>query len=97
MRVESREVEFAGEQGDHGANLGDPALTARLAHMPRCGNTQGSLKYLFNHGGQTGCQQVAALRLPTQFSTEAFRYCRCTCNAQRAFGGFPNMIHGRIS
>ena len=33
MRVESREVEFAGEQGDRGANIGDPALTARLAHI----------------------------------------------------------------
>jgi hypothetical protein len=58
MRVESREVEFAGEQENHGANLGEPALTARFAHIPRCGNTQGSLRYLFKHGGQTGSQQL---------------------------------------
>jgi len=44
MRVESREVEFAGAQEDHGANLGEPALTARLARIPRHGNTQGRPK-----------------------------------------------------
>jgi hypothetical protein len=70
MRVESREVEFAGEQEDHGANLGVPALTVRLARMPRRGNTQGRPKYLFKYSGQTG---------------------------RRAFGGFQNMIHGRVS
>ena len=70
MRVESREVEFAGEQEDHGANPGKPALTARLARMPRRGNTQDRQKYIFKYGGQTG---------------------------RRAFGGFPNMIHGRVS
>jgi len=31
MRVEFREVEFAGEQEDHGANRGDPAIAACLA------------------------------------------------------------------
>jgi hypothetical protein len=47
MRVESREVEIAGEQEDHGANLGDPALIARLAHIPRCGNTYGTYQMSF--------------------------------------------------
>jgi len=58
MRVESREVEFAGEQEDYGANLGEPALTARLARIPRRSNTQGRLEYLFKYGGQTGRRQV---------------------------------------
>jgi hypothetical protein len=58
MRVESREVEFAGEQEDHGANLGGPALTVRLAHIPRRSNTQDRPKYLFKYGGQTGRRQV---------------------------------------
>ena len=58
MRVESREVEFAGEQEDYGTNLGESALTARLACIPRRGNTQGRPKYLFKYGGQTGCWQV---------------------------------------
>ena|SRR3989344_7455878 len=97
MRVESREVEFAGEQEDHGANFGDPALTARLAHIPRCGNTQGSPNIFSNMVVRPAASRYAALRLPTQFSTEVLRYCRCMCNGHRAFGGFPNMIHGRVS
>jgi hypothetical protein len=56
--LESREVGFAGGQEDHSANLGEPALTARLARIPRRGNTQGRLKYLYKYVGQTGRRQV---------------------------------------
>jgi hypothetical protein len=57
MRVEYRELEIAGEQEDHGANLGDPTLTTRLTRIPRYGNNYGG-----SIGYQTGCQQV---RCPT--------------------------------
>jgi len=72
MRVESREVEYAGEQEDHGANFGDPALTARLAYMPRCGNTRDSLGYLFKHGGQTGCQQLRCATVTRSIFSSGF-------------------------
>ncbi len=58
MRVESREVEFSGEREYYGANLGEPALTARLARIPWRSNTQGRPKYLFKFGGQTDRRQV---------------------------------------
>ena len=97
MRVESREVEYAGEQEDYDANLGEPALTARFAHILWCGYTQGSFKYFSSMVVRLAASRYAALRLPAQFSAAAFRYCRCMCNGHRALGGFPNMIHGRVS